>query len=177
MDESPAVVDAPSETVSPRHRPVVLAGVAVTVVVTDQLTKYWAVAALSGRPPIEIVHGALWLNLIRNSGAAFSLATGATWLFTVIAVAVSLAIVRIARRLGSTWWAAALGLMLGGAVGNLLDRLFRTPGFARGHVVDFIQLPHYPVFNVADSCIVVAAVLIGVLGLRGIGVDGSRHDD
>ena len=83
-------------------------------------------------------------------------------------------IIRIARDLGSRLWALTLGLLVGGAVGNLIDRLFREPGFARGHVVDFFQLPHWPIFNIADSCIFCAALLIGWLGLRGIGVNGER---
>ena len=147
----------------------VIAGVVIGL---DQLTKAWAVASLSGRAPVPVVDGLLRLNLTRNAGAAFSLATGTTWLFTLIAAAVIVVIIRTARRLGSRWWALALGLLLGGAVGNLLDRLFRAPGVGRGHVVDFLELPHWPVFNVADSCIVTAAVIIGWLGLRGIGVDG-----
>jgi signal peptidase II len=83
-------------------------------------------------------------------------------------------IIRFARRLGSLGWAVALGLLLGGALGNLTDRLFRAPGFFRGHVIDFLEWPHWPVFNLADSCIVTAAALIALLSLRGIGIDGQR---
>ena len=158
-----------------RARAGLIGGLGVTagvVIGLDQLTKAWAVSSLSERAPIPVVDGLLRLNLTRNAGAAFSLATGTTWLFTLIAGAVIVVIIRTARRLGSRWWALALGLLLGGAVGNLLDRLFRAPGVGRGHVVDFLELPHWPVFNVADSCIVTAAVIIGLLGLRGIGVDG-----
>ena len=85
----------------------------------------------------------------------------------------SVVIVRSSRRLGSRWWALALGLLLGGAVGNLLDRLFREPGFGQGHVVDFIDLPRLFVFNLADAAITCAAVLIALLGLRGIGLEGD----
>jgi signal peptidase II len=151
-----------------------LVGVALTVIATDQLTKVWAVAELSGRGRVDLIGDLLGLRLTRNSGAAFSLATNATWALTLVAVVVVVVIVRMTRRIGSRAWALTLGLLLGGAVGNLIDRLLRQPGFARGHVVDFLELPHWPVFNVADSCIVVSAVLIGWLGLRGIGLDGRR---
>jgi len=152
----------------------VLVATAVTVVVVDQLSKAWAVEALTGRGRVDLVGDLFGLRLTRNPGAAFSLATGATWIFTILATVVVVIIARIARDLGSLWWAVTLGLLMGGATGNLIDRLTREPGFARGHVVDFFELPHYPIFNVADSCIVTAAILIGWLGLRGVGVDGRR---
>jgi signal peptidase II len=148
--------------------------VAVPVYVADQLTKVWAVANLEPGHPQAVIGSVLQLNLIRNSGAAFSIATGATWVLTAIACSVVIFIVVIARRLGSRGWALALGLLLGGSLGNLTDRMFRAPGPGRGHVVDFVQLPHYPIFNVADSAIVSAAVLIAVLAFRGISVDGTR---
>ena len=154
-----------------------LLALACSVTVVDQLTKAWAVAVLTGREPVRVVGELVQLRLVRNPGAAFSFATDATWVFTVIATAVSLMIIVIARRCGSGWWAVALGLMLGGALGNLGDRLFRIPGVGRGHVVDFVALPNFPVFNVADSCLVISAVVIGWLGVRGIGMDGSRIDD
>lgn len=173
MDDTSAVIG--SSTASARRSlPAVLGATALAVLCADQLAKVWAVATLTGRGPMDVIGGIVRFDLTRNSGAAFSFATGATWVFTIIATVVSLVIIRIARRLGSTWWAVALGLLLGGALGNLTDRLVRAPGFGRGHVVDFIEVPHYPVFNVADSCIVTAAVLIAVLGLRGVAVDGSR---
>jgi signal peptidase II len=102
------------------------------------------------------------------------MATGATWLLTVVAIAVVVVIVRISRRLGSRGWAAALGFLLGGALGNLTDRLVRPPGVFRGHVIDFLEFPHWPIFNLADSSITVAAVLIALLSLAGIGIDGRR---
>jgi len=148
---------------------------AVGTVLLDQATKAWAVAELTGRAPVEVVDGVLRLTLVRNPGAAFSFASGMTWVFTLIAIAVSAVVLSVSRRLGSPWWAVALGLLLGGAVGNLLDRLFRAPGFGTGHVVDFLELPHWPVFNVADSCIVTAACVLALATLRGIEVDGSRH--
>jgi signal peptidase II len=171
MDDTCEVAARPPVAI---HLPLVLAVIAVGVVVADQATKAWAISSLSGRGPVEVVGNLLRLNLVRNSGAAFSFATGATWIFTIVATVVAIAIVRISRRLGSIGWSVALGLLLGGALGNLMDRLFRAPGFAVGHVVDFLELPHWPVFNIADSCIVSAAVLIGLLGLRGIGIDGKR---
>ncbi|HET9656354.1 MAG TPA: signal peptidase II [Kineosporiaceae bacterium] len=173
MDDTPAATDQPQISTH-RHLPLVVIGIAALVLLADQLTKAWAVSALTGRNPVNLVGSLLRLNLIRNSGAAFSFATGMTWIFTLIATVVAVVIIRLSRRLGSVGWSVALGLLLGGALGNLVDRLFRAPGFAVGHVVDFLELPHWPVFNVADSCIVASAVLIGLLGLRGIGADGSR---
>jgi signal peptidase II len=148
--------------------------VAVPVYVADQLTKAWATANLQPDQPRELIGSVLRLNLIRNSGAAFSIGTGATWILTAIACSVVVFILIFARRLGSRGWALALGLLLAGSLGNLTDRMFRTPGPGRGHVVDFLQLPHYPIFNLADSAIVSAAILIAVLAFRGINIDGTR---
>ena len=148
--------------------------VAVPVYVADQLTKAWATANLQPDQPRELIGSVLQLNLIRNSGAAFSIGTGATWILTAIACSVVAFILFFARRLGSRGWALALGLLLAGSLGNLTDRMFRAPGPGRGHVVDFVQLPHYPIFNVADSAIVSAALLIAVLAFRGINIDGTR---
>jgi len=148
--------------------------VAVPVYLADQLTKAWATANLQPDQPRQVVGSLLQLNLIRNSGAAFSIGTGATWVLTAIACSVVAFILFSARRLGSRGWALALGLLLAGSLGNVTDRMFRAPGPGRGHVVDFVQLPHYPIFNVADSAIVSAAVLIAVLAFRGINIDGTR---
>jgi signal peptidase II len=168
-----SIAPAPS-----RRRLLTLLGVtAGAAIVIDQLTKAWAVSALTGRGRVDVVGDLFGLRLVRNPGAAFSLATGLTWVFTIIATVVVIAILRISQRLGSRAWALTLGLLLGGACGNLIDRLTREPAFARGHVIDFMELPNWPVFNVADSCVVTAAVLIGWLGLRGIGVDGRRLND
>jgi signal peptidase II len=153
---------------------VALVIVAVPVYVADQLTKAWAAANLIPGQPRELIGSVLQLNLTRNSGAAFSIATQATWVLTAIACSVVVFVVIIARRLGSRGWALALGLLLGGSLGNLTDRMFRAPGPGRGHVVDFLELPHYPIFNIADSAIVSAAVLIAVLAFRGISLDGTR---
>lgn len=148
--------------------------VCALVVTIDVLSKLLAVDRLQSRDPIELLGGVLTLHLIRNSGAAFGFAQGATVVFTCVAVVVVLVILRAARRLGSTGWAVALGLVLGGAVGNLLDRLFREPGPLRGHVVDFLELPHWPIFNLADAAIVSGGVLMVLLSLLGIQQDGSR---
>jgi signal peptidase II len=148
--------------------------VAVPVYVADQLTKAWATANLQPDQPRELIGSLLQFNLIRNSGAAFSIGTGATWILTLIACSVVVFVLFSVRRLGSRGWALALGLLLAGSLGNLTDRMFRAPGPGRGHVVDFVQLPHYPIFNVADSAIVSAAVLIAVLAFRGINIDGTR---
>jgi signal peptidase II len=160
------------------RRPLFVALVAAAVVVysTDQLTKAWASANLESGQPRQLVGSLLQLNLTRNSGAAFSIATGATWVLTLIASSVVVFILFTARRLGSRGWAIALGLLLGGSLGNLTDRMLRYPGPGRGHVVDFLQLPNFPIFNIGDSAIVSAAVLIALLAVRGINVDGTRVD-
>jgi signal peptidase II len=148
--------------------------VAVPVYVADQLTKAWASANLQSDQPRSLIGSILQLNLTHNSGAAFSIGTGATWILTVIACSVVVYVVITARRLGSRGWALALGLLLAGSLGNLTDRMFRAPGPGRGQVVDFLQLPHYPIFNIADSAIVSAAVLIAVMAFRGVSIDGTR---
>ena len=161
------------------RRPLFVALVTAALVVysADQLTKAWASANLDQGQPRQLVGSLLQLNLTRNSGAAFSIATGSTWILTVIASAVVVFILFTARRLGSRGWAMALGLLLGGSLGNLTDRMLRYPGPGRGHVVDFLQLPNFPIFNIGDSAIVSAAVLIAVLAFRGINVDGTRAAD
>ncbi|MFC8921572.1 signal peptidase II [Cellulosimicrobium sp. NPDC057127] len=149
---------------------------AVAVLALDQLTKWWAESALVlGDDTIPLVGDLLGLRLLYNPGAALSIATGMTWLLTIVVVAVVVVIVRMVSRIGSRAWAVALGLLLGGALGNLLDRFFREPGFARGHVVDFIDYAGFFVGNVADVAIVGAAVMIAVLSVMGIGLDGTRQ--
>ena len=151
---------------------------AAFVLAADQLTKWWAESALTvGGEPIPLVGELLQLRLIYNPGAALSIASGYTWILTIVVVVVVVFIVRAIGRLGSRGWAVALGLLLGGAVGNLVDRLAREPGFARGHVVDFIDYAGFFVGNVADIAVVTAAVLIALLSLRGIGLDGKRQSD
>lgn len=172
---SPSANESPTVSSTPRRLLyLALLIVAVPVYLADQLTKAWAIANLQPDQPRELIGSVLRFNLIRNSGAAFSIGTGATWILTIIACVVVVFILFSARRLGSRGWALALGLLLAGSLGNLTDRMFRAPGPGRGHVVDFVQLPHYPIFNVADSAIVSAAVLIVVLAFRGINIDGTR---
>ncbi len=169
--------DVPAAPARPR-RPLVAwtAVLAAAVLVLDQLTKWWAESSLElGDDTIPLVGDLLGLRLLYNPGAALSIATGMTWVLTIVVVAVVVVIVRMVRRIGSRAWSVALGLLLGGALGNLLDRFFREPGFARGHVVDFIDYAGFFVGNVADVAIVVAAVMIGVLSVMGIGVDGTRQ--
>ncbi|MFP5020535.1 signal peptidase II [Pseudonocardia phyllosphaerae] len=163
-----------------RNRGVLLlAVVAAAVLVLDVIVKTIAVATLEGKPPVELAGGALYLTVLRNPGAAWSLATGYTWVLTLVAVLVVVVIVRIARRLASAGWALGLGLVLGGALGNLGDRFFRAPGPLRGHVVDMFSLfapdgSVWPVFNIADSGIVCGGILLVLMALRGIEIDGSR---
>lgn len=144
------------------------------VLVADQLTKVWAVAALEPRERVPLLGDLFGLQLVRNPGAALSIATGMTWVLTVVAVAVVVVIVRTSRRIGSAGWALALGLLLGGALGNLVDRMLREPGPFRGHVIDFLAYGRLFVGNVADIAIVVAAVLVVWLTARGVHVDGTR---
>ena len=152
-------------------------GIAVVVYVLDQASKAWALAALTNAPPQDLLGAFLRLYLVRNPGAAFSVGTGSTWLLTILAVVVLVVLIRASRRLGSMAWAWAFGLILGGALGNLTDRLIRDPGFGRGHVVDFIDYNGWFVGNVADIAIVGAALLIGLLALRGVGLDGRRDGE
>ncbi|WP_214369431.1 signal peptidase II [Pseudonocardia sp. H11422] len=167
-----------SVATAPR-RVVLLALIAVLVLLGDIVTKVAGVALLEGRPPVELLGGAIYLVLVRNPGAAFSLATGYTWVLTLVAIAVVIVIIRISRRLRSVGWAVALGLVLGGALGNLTDRMFRSPGPLQGHVVDTVSLfapdgSVWPVFNLADAAIVSGGVLLVILALLGRELDGTQ---
>jgi len=146
--------------------------VAAVVVVIDQLTKLLAVAYLESQPSVEVLGPLLKFTFIRNPGAAFSLGGGYTIIFSVLAAVVAVVIVVTSRTLGSKAWAIALGGLLGGALGNLLDRLLREPGFGRGHVVDFIQVPYFAIFNVADIAVCCSAALIVILTIRGVPLRG-----
>lgn len=173
--------DVAAGTPGPR-RAALLAVIAAAVLVADVVTKIVGVAVLEGREPVQLLGGAVYLVLVRNPGAAFSLATGYTWLLTLVAVGVSVAIVRISRRLRSVGWAVALGLVLGGALGNLSDRIFRAPGPFVGHVVDTVSLfapdgSVWPVFNMADASIVTGGALLVLLALLGRELDGTRTVD
>ena len=160
---------------SPRRRLWVLLGVAAVVIVIDQVTKHLAAASLADGHQVRLLDGLLTLRLVRNAGAAFGLASGATIIFSLVAVGVVVVVLRISRKLASLPWAISLGLLLGGAVGNLIDRLFRAPRPLEGHVVDFLELPHWPVFNVADSCLVLASVTMVLYTMLGMGYEGSSH--
>jgi len=138
-----------------------------TIWLLDFVTKAWALSSLSSQPR-KILGTIIQFTLIKNSGAAFSFATGFTILFTVIAVAVVVAVSYFAPRITSPGWLIALGLLLGGVLGNLTDRIFRSPGFLSGDVIDWIQIPHWPVFNIADSAITIAAALAFILSLRNV---------
>ncbi|MGH3753510.1 MAG: signal peptidase II [Pseudonocardiaceae bacterium] len=162
-----------------RRRAGLLAVTATTALVLDVVSKVVVVAVLEGRPPLELLGGGLYLVVYRNPGAAFSIATGLTWLLSLIALGVVVAIIRLAPRLRSAGWAVGLGLVLGGALGNLVDRLFRAPGPLRGHVVDFLSLlapdgSVWPVFNLADSSIVCGGVVLVLLAATGRDFDGSH---
>jgi lipoprotein signal peptidase len=158
-----------------RWRVWLLAAVAVAVLGLDIATKLIVVATLTGRTPIRLLGGFLHLLVDRNPGAAFSFAPSLTILFSLIAITVIVIILRSSRRIKSTPWSVTLGLLLGGATGNLVDRIFRSPGLFRGWVVDWIQIPHWPVFNIADSAIVCGGILAVFLSVRGIRLDGKRE--
>jgi signal peptidase II len=157
-----------------RRRVVVLLAIAAAVLITDIITKVVVVASLSDRAPVNLLGGLLKLRVTRNPGAAFSIGgPSVTAVFALIAIGVIVFILRTSRRIQSLAWAVTLGLLLGGATGNLVDRVLRAPGPFRGYVVDWIQLPHWPVFNVADSCIVCGGVLAVLLAIRGVRIDGT----
>ncbi|MFT4124233.1 MAG: signal peptidase II [Microbacteriaceae bacterium] len=154
---------------------VLLAGAALLVYALDQLTKLLVVARLREGEQLPLIGTLLQLHLVKNSGAAFSLGSGSTWVFALVAAAVAVFIVLFARRIRSLGWATLFGLLLGGTLGNLTDRLLREPGFGTGHVVDFVQLWGFPaIFNIADTAIVTSMALFVLLTLRGIRLDGSR---
>jgi signal peptidase II len=153
----------------------VLAGVAAFVLAADIITKALVVAHLREGEPVHVLGDVLMLNLLRNPGAAFSVGTGDTIVFTAIAVAVVVYIARTARKLYSIGWAITLGLLLGGALGNLTDRIFRAPGLFRGNVVDWIEVTRYwPVFNLSDSAIVCGGILTVLLAMLGYHLDGTH---
>lgn len=153
-----------------------LAAAALGILLIDQLTKWWAVATLPEGEAVPVLGTVLQWFFVRNPGAAFSIASGSTWIFTVLAVGVGVTIIWMSRRISSLLWAVFLGLLLGGTLGNLSDRLFRQPGFPQGHVVDFISTPWMvpAIYNVADIAIVSSMVIFIFLTLRSIGLDGTR---
>jgi signal peptidase II len=151
-----------------------LYGLAAVVLVLDQASKRWAVAALTDGRTIGLIGDLLQFRLLYNPGAAFSIGVRFTWVLTVVAAAVVVAIAVAGWRVRSRGWSVGLGLVLGGALTHLLDRLFREPAFARGHVVDFIDYAGFFVGNVADIAIVGGVILLAVVNLRGISLDGKR---
>ena len=169
---------APSRPVparsSSRRLLALFAAVALAAYAVDVVSKIVAVDRLTGRPDVQIVGDLFQLHLVRNPGAAFSTGTAYTEVLTVVAILAVLVLLYLSRRIGTVGWAVALGLLLAGVAGNLSDRLVRSPGPLRGHVIDFFMLPHWPVFNVADICIDVGAALILVQVYRGRRLDGTR---
>ncbi|GAA3561606.1 hypothetical protein GCM10022197_16540 [Microlunatus spumicola] len=168
---APTLGERPPPRLWPLCSSVALLGLAV-----DVYTKFLAVQQLEPGVGVPLLGGLLTLRLIRNPGAAFSTGEGVTWVFAVAAILVlGFVLIRLVPRLGHIGWAVALGLLVAGVSGNLVDRLFRAPAPFRGHVVDFLQLPHWPIFNVADMCITSAAVLVVVLSvIKNVGIDGRR---
>jgi signal peptidase II len=162
-----------------RRRVRLLVTVAAVILAVDVVSKVLAVRTLTPGQPVSIVGDTVTWTLVRNSGAAFSMATGYTWILTLIATTVVVGIIWMGRRLVSPWWAIGLGMILGGALGNLVDRFFRSPGPLQGHVVDFLSVGWWPVFNVADASVVGGAVLLVGLSLFGYDFDtvGRRKSD
>ncbi|MCW2760605.1 MAG: peptidase signal peptidase [Marmoricola sp.] len=150
--------------------------VAALALILDLVSKQLAVRHLTGRAPVDVVGDLFQLRLLRNPGAAFSAGASLTPVISVVAMVAAVVVVFFVFKVRHRGWAVALGLLLAGVTGNLVDRMFRAPGAFRGHVVDFFALPHWPVFNVADICIDLAAALFVVLLVRGIRLDGSRHE-
>lgn len=168
----------PAAAPLPKRRVGLVFAVAVVIWVIDLVTKNLVAANLEGKEPVRILGGLIYLQVIRNPGAAFSMATGMTWVLALVAAAVVVAIIWLSRRLRSIGWAIGLGLVLAGALGNLTDRIFRAPGPLRGHVVDFISAfaPNgegFAIFNIADSAICCGGVLIVLLSLLGKDYDGT----
>ena len=157
----------------PRRRLRLLLSVAAAVLTLDVITKVLAVKLLTPGQPVSIIGDTVTWTLVRNSGAAFSMATGYTWVLTLVAIGVVVGIIWMGRRLVSPWWAVGLGMILGGALGNLADRFFRSPAPLRGHVVDFLSIGWWPVFNVADPAVVGGAILLVGLSLFGYDFDSA----
>ncbi len=158
-----------------RLQSLLLLGVAIVVYVADQFTKNWVVSTLPEGKPVPVWGEFLQWYFVRNPGAAFSMASGATWIFTILAAVVVIVIVWQIKRLGSRSWALFFALLLGGVLGNLTDRLTREPGFPVGHVIDFISTPWLipAIYNIADMAIVVGMGLFIVISLLGLPMDGS----
>ena len=153
----------------------ILAVVALCVYLVDQIAKVLVVSNLYEGQQVQVLGQLLQFHFVKNPGAAFSIGSGSTWIFSIVGVGVLGFVVWYAPRIRSTAWAVLFGLLLGGLLGNLTDRLFREPGFGVGHVVDFLQIPLLPaIFNLADVAIVSSMVLFLILTLRGVGLDGRQ---
>jgi signal peptidase II len=159
----------------PRPRLGLIAGIAGAAWLIDLVTKIIAVREL-GSDPVEVIGSVVRLHLTRNAGAAFSTGTSMTTVIAIFGCLAFVVVVLLARRVRTGAWAWALGLLLAGIAGNLTDRFFRDPGPLRGHVIDFVELPHWPIFNVADICINIAAALIVIQSLRGIPLSGRPKE-
>jgi signal peptidase II len=173
----PATDSAPKASAkAPSSRVLIaLALVASGVYALDQTAKFLIVTHLTEGEQVNVIGTVLQFHYVKNSGAAFSLGTGMTWLFSIVAAAVAVFIIVYARRIHSFSWGILFGLLLGGTLGNLSDRLLRPPHFGEGHVVDFIQVIDFPaIFNVADSAIVTSMCLFVLLTIRGVRLDGHR---
>lgn len=180
-DPLAATTPAPEQNppAASRSRLALILTLGAAVLLVDQLVKVWVVATVSPSEPKRILGGLVYLSLLRNPGAAFSIATGLTWVLALIAIIVVVVLIRLGSKIHATSWAITFGIVLGGALGNLMDRFFRSPGFMRGHVVDFVSVfgpnaKYFPVFNVADAALNVGVVLIIVLAILGIDFDGHR---
>ncbi|MEU6704485.1 signal peptidase II [Streptomyces wuyuanensis] len=168
---------APAERPKGERRIFALFAVAAVAYVLDLASKMLVVAKLEHHEPIRVIGDWLRFEAVRNPGAAFGFGEAFTIIFTIIAAAVIVVIARLARKLYSLPWAIALGMLLGGALGNLTDRIFRAPGVFEGAVVDFIAPKHFAVFNLADSAIVCGGILIVILSFKGLDPDGTVHKD
>jgi signal peptidase II len=165
---------SPAEVRAPRSLFWATVAIALVVILVDQLSKWWAERALSDGKRIPVVGDVIQFWLVYNPGAAFSIGTGSTWIFAILAAAAVVVIGWLALRVGSKGWMVALGLLLGGAATHLGDRLFRAPGFGRGHVVDFIDYAGFFIGNIADIAIFGGVVMLVILMFRGIRLRGGR---
>lgn len=147
---------------------------ATIVFALDLVTKNWAVSSLQYREPIRVIGDFLKFTYSTNKGAAFNIADNATIGLSIVKLCVATFLIYYIRKVTSVWWGLALGLLCGGVIGNLWDRITRAPGRWGGEVVDWIELPHWPIFNIADSCIVVSAVFITILAMRNIPPRGTK---
>lgn len=165
---------APEDRPTRRRTWALFAVVALTGYALDLGTKVLAVSRLEGEPDVPVVGDLLVLRLVKNPGAAFSTGTEYTVVLSCLAVVAVVVVLYLSLRVRSLVWAVGLGLLLAGVAGNLTDRVLREPGPMRGHVIDFLMLPNWPVFNIADVCINVAAGIILVQAFRGVRLDGTR---